>query len=809
MKRKNYFGIAAVFSLLTAVLLCTACPTDDGGDITGGGGTPQVVSIKILRDGVEVKNEISVAKNEELNFTAEVEVKGSAAKTVKWTVNSTKSGITQTGKLIIASTEEDNAVLTVKAASVDPDKFATITLKVRAADAPAVTGITVSAEDDAASINTGGTLQFSASVTVENGAAQTVTWSIFSSGHASGTGISATGLLTVASDETKDSITVRATSDVQDFTTVHGDKTITITSGGAPTVTVTVSAADNAASVEKGKTLQFTATVSNGAAQTVTWTILSSGHAAGTGIDEDGLLTVATAETQSSITVRATSDVTGFTDKYGEKTVTVYSPIVFGDLEMYKGGARTGLALVPLNDFPWYSHTGTQGDWAGELNPDWAANITLEAAGAGYNGGAAIKVGKYAGNDDTGFGLALDENVAMSSVKALSFRAKTDTGTINIRRAGFGDEGIYNNWSGTHKGVMYIGENHDETIPVDTTWKRFIVPVPYGATAPDMKRIFTLVATIPDGNFLYIDGIEFLTDGVTCTGISVPNARTGVDVGTDVNVSLLFGKDVTAWTFKLDSDNSVWSIYITTGAWAHLNGWALPANYDKYEVVSVTGTNEVDVTIATDNLSIKTSVGFAEITLVLKNGQNLQTNAIAIMFGEAGVKVIQDLGAISSGLWFNAWASWYGVNKGGRDCAGANLGAEWYAAFGSADFDPSLDISEYTTITFSVYVDTTFGDDGATAANPIGKNFEFGIDCGPGTASADKEFYITPFTITSDMDQTWTQLTFNLADFKLRSGTAITTTNLQDFKAWRFAGADRPNQWYTWGNIWIDKIEVK
>jgi len=97
-----------------------------------------------------------------------------------------------------------------------------------------------------------------------------------------------------------------------------------------PTVDyVAVTTADNATSVEKGKTLQFNASVTgtNNPAQTVTWSIVETGKKAGTNIIE-GLLTVASDESLTALTIKATStvDVT----KTGSIQVTVNAPSVSG-----------------------------------------------------------------------------------------------------------------------------------------------------------------------------------------------------------------------------------------------------------------------------------------------------------------------------------------------------------------------------------------------------------------------------------------------------------------------------------------------
>ena len=92
--------------------------------------------------------------------------------------------------------------------------------------------------------------------------------------------------------------------------------------GTTPTVTdVTVSPVTP--NVVKGGTQTFTATVTgtNDPAQNVTWSIDETSKNAGTAISSGGVLTVAVAETLTTLTVRATSTVD--TTKSGQATVTV------------------------------------------------------------------------------------------------------------------------------------------------------------------------------------------------------------------------------------------------------------------------------------------------------------------------------------------------------------------------------------------------------------------------------------------------------------------------------------------------------
>jgi hypothetical protein len=285
-----------------------------------GGNTPTV-------SGVTVTAADSVAKGGTVQFSAAVAGTNNPAQTVTWSIvtTGTASGTTidSAGLLTVAAAETKTSIEVKATSTVDNSKSGTKTVTITGT--VTVSGVTVTAAAD--SVAKGGTVQFSAAVAGTNNPAQTVTWSIVTTGTASGTAIDSAGLLTVAAAETTTSIEVKATSTVD--TSKSGIKTVTITGtgGNTPTVSgVTVTAA--ADSVAKGGTVQFSAEVwgSNNPAQTVTWSIVTTSTASGTAIDSTGLLTVAAAETTTSIEVKATSTVD--TSKSGTKTVTILVPTV-------------------------------------------------------------------------------------------------------------------------------------------------------------------------------------------------------------------------------------------------------------------------------------------------------------------------------------------------------------------------------------------------------------------------------------------------------------------------------------------------
>jgi len=189
---------------------------------------------------------------------------------------------------------------------------------------PEVTVTSVTVSPASASVTRGQTQNFSATVAGANNPPQTVTWSIDQTNRHAQTTISTSGVLSVAAAETLTTLTVRATSTVNN--TISGTATVTVTAPvQQPTVT-SVTVGPTSASVIRGQTQNFSATVAgaNNPPQTVTWSIDQTNRHAQTTISTSGVLSVAAAETLTTLTVRATS--TANTAISGTATVTITAP---------------------------------------------------------------------------------------------------------------------------------------------------------------------------------------------------------------------------------------------------------------------------------------------------------------------------------------------------------------------------------------------------------------------------------------------------------------------------------------------------
>ncbi|MCL2480635.1 MAG: hypothetical protein FWF38_02875, partial [Spirochaetaceae bacterium] len=205
---------------------------------------------------------------------------------------------------------------------VDPSKFTTIPIGVVI---PIVTGVAVTPPNQ--SITSGSTLQFNAAVTGTNNPDPTVTWRVSSNvagngAVTAGTNINANGLLTSAPNETSPVLYIFATSVANPA--ISGSAYVTVI---IPIVTgVVVSPPTQSAA--KGTTLQFVASVtgSNNPSNAVTWRVSSNASGtgavtAGTNINANGLLTIASNETAQILYILATSVANPA--RFGNASVTV------------------------------------------------------------------------------------------------------------------------------------------------------------------------------------------------------------------------------------------------------------------------------------------------------------------------------------------------------------------------------------------------------------------------------------------------------------------------------------------------------
>ncbi len=266
---------------------------------------PQVVAVSVSPTTADVE----VSKT--ATFTATVT--GSTNKAVTWSVvgGDTNGTITSAGVYTAPATVPNPATVTVKAISqADNTKSATATVTVKPAPVQAVT---VAVTPKTASVVTGGTQQFTA--TVANATDATVTWKVnnIAGGDVTVGTITDKGLYTapatvpaaakptarkaagVQAGATAD-VTITAVSN--EDSTVSGTATVTISEPAPPAVTISPKTAD----VAVNGTQQFSATVTGTSDTAVDWTIEGC-DSCGT-IDTNGKYTAPATVPASSVTIK-------------------------------------------------------------------------------------------------------------------------------------------------------------------------------------------------------------------------------------------------------------------------------------------------------------------------------------------------------------------------------------------------------------------------------------------------------------------------------------------------------------------------
>ena len=291
------------------------------------GTPPEIANVTVTPADAKVE------VGETQKFNATVTGKGDYYnRSVVWTVSGSSNAgtfISSNGVLTVA-TDEKAEELTVTATAVgDSNKSADATVTVK--QPATITGVTVT--PTTATVEAGKTQQFTATVTGTGDYNEKVTWTV-SGNNSTGTTISTTGLLTVAAGETAATLTVKATAVVDD--TKSATATVTVT---RPATITGVTVTPATATVEAGKTQEFTATVSGTGNydKSVTWSVTGN-NSTGTTISTTGLLTVAADETAATLTVTATA--AGDDTKSGTATVTVKQPNP--DEPWNPGGGTTG-----------------------------------------------------------------------------------------------------------------------------------------------------------------------------------------------------------------------------------------------------------------------------------------------------------------------------------------------------------------------------------------------------------------------------------------------------------------------------------
>jgi len=235
---------------------------------------------------------------------------------------------------VTALTPQTTYCFNVVVADMTNNKAAYIPKELTTGIEPKIISLDISPE--ATNIQPGGTQQFTALIVAEDGADESVTWSI-TGNYSALTTITADGLLTLGSNETAESFTVTVVSLFDP--TFSAVATVTVYTGTDPKI-LSVTISPKTATVEQNQTLQFTVTVNavGDADKSVTWSV-SGNLSTATTVSDNGLLTVGSNETATTIIVKVASvlDPTVF----DEATATV------GSVGIVETGRAPSLQVYP------------------------------------------------------------------------------------------------------------------------------------------------------------------------------------------------------------------------------------------------------------------------------------------------------------------------------------------------------------------------------------------------------------------------------------------------------------------------------
>ena len=342
-------------------------------------------------------------------------VGGTINTAVTW--SATGGTISSTGMYTAPSTAGSYVVTATS--SADTSKAASAAVTVNAAPVVAVT-----ISPTSVSLLTGGTQQFSATVTGSSNTA--VTWSV------TGGSVSSTGLYTAPT--TAGTYTVKATS-VAD-TTKSASATVTVSA--APVVAISIS--PTSASMLTGGTQQFTATVTGSSNTAVTWS------ATGGSVSSSGLYTAPSSAGTYTVTATSAADTT----KSASATVTVSAPVVALSISptsasMLTGGTQQFTATVTGSSntaVTWSAAGGSVSSSGLYTAPSSAGTYTVTAT-------SVADTTKSASATVTVSVVAI--SISPTSVSLLAGGTQQFTPTVT------GTTNTVVNWSATSGTISYMG----------------------------------------------------------------------------------------------------------------------------------------------------------------------------------------------------------------------------------------------------------------------------------------------------------------------------------------------------------------
>ena len=354
----------------------------------------------------------------------------------------------------------------------------------------------------------GGTVDTAYSATLTATGDTPITWSVVSGALPDGLNLSSDGKLsgTPTADGTF-TFTVTATNNAGSALMPFS---IAISAAAATVDSVTVSPSE--IEVEKGTTQQFGATVTgtNNPANTVTWSL--HGYSGSSTINSSGLLTVDAGETESELTVRATSTVDD--SKYGEATVTITDS---APAPVYS----ISLGISGTHSFP--AATESYGAQA-------PLSVTVTNTGNQATGELSVEL---SGTDEGSFAVAPETISSIATASDATFTVTPETGIS----------------AGTHTATVTVsGDNGiSETFEVSFT----VNPAAPSGTAPTITT-----TTLPGGTVgtAYSQTLTATGDAPISWSIDSGDLPDGLDISGNIISGTPTADGTFTFTVKAEND---------------------------------------------------------------------------------------------------------------------------------------------------------------------------------------------------------------------------------------------------------------
>ncbi len=628
-------------------------------------------------------NAASIVQGGERKLSFFVSENGGAPKTVTWKSSDVNNKVTvdSTGKVVVAGDAAPGPYTITATSTYDNNKKGTSTITVTAAP-PAINSVTVNPLT--ASVEQGGSEQFTATVAAVGGAAKTVEWT----SNDSKVTVSQTGEVTVAEDAVPGPYTITATSTVD--RSKYGTAAITVTAVPPRVngVTVTPASVNLVRGGEKQLEVQVNAV--GGADKTVTWSTSDEDVA----VDGTGKVTVAAGADLGNYTITATSNFDG--TKTATATITVVETPAINSVtvspsaeNLVQGNSlQLGVTVVAVGGAD-ETVTWTSSD-PDQVAVDNTGKVTV-AADATPNNYTITATSNFDGSKT---GEAVITVTHAPEIRSVTVSPSTETvmqGTskqLNVTVDAVGDADETVTWTSSDPAKAAVDNTGKVTVAADAT------PNNYTITATsnfDSSKKGEAVITVTEAPAIR---------SVIVTPSSKSVARGG-ETQLTVQVDAAGGADETVTWSTSDGDVAVDGTgKVTVAAGADLGNYTITAtsNFD--------GTKTATAAIMVVETPAITSVTVSPSTETIMQGTSKQLGVTVVAVGDADESV----------TWTSSDPAKVAVDNKGNVTVAADATPNNYTITATSNFDGSKKGEAVITVTEApVYSIAAIGNQTLTA----------------------------------------------------------------------------------------------